>query len=477
MRSLLRFVLTALLAAQCVQAQSQAGQSQPDAGAQAAATASDLGYIPANGTSQDTEASAKTSDPNTPWLPITINGESPTVALAGELTRSNELRGGLTVTSGYDDNALAENGKPAGNASFSFMPSLSVEQSRIHTLFDLSYNPGFSANQASQLNTNTQAVNLNLQYRFTQYLTLRVHDVFSSSNNPYADATAGTDSVPGSVLHQPSEAVLTPFANRISNLGGVDLIYQLGPGAILGGSGTSDLLNYDNLAGGPGVQLIDSRSEGADLFYKHRVWYNQWIGVTYSYQRFTFSGGAEQTDTNTALLFYTIPVHSHLTLSVFGGAAYSVTNGQATIIPTVALPASSQQWLPNEGMTLSWQGEHTGISTTFSRSIAGGGGLFGTVDRYNGTVDIRQQFRPRWTGTLDLLYDNNRPIDFITSDEFRTLSAAVGLQHQIGEHLYFGFSYSRVHQVYGGLTAAQLFPDHNRTFLSISYLFNRPLGR
>lgn len=474
MRSALQFILVTFLAVGSAQGQTQAGHPE-NAGAPPAASAADLGYIPASGS---TEAAVTTSDPNTPWLPVTLNGELPTSAFAGELERSNTLRGGVTFATGYDDNALLENGKPVGNASFSFMPSLSLEQSRTHAFLDLSYNPGFTINQQlSQLNTNTQATAINFQYRFTQNLTVRVHDTFSSTNSPFVDSATSADSVPGSVLHQPSEPVLTPFANRTSNMGGVDLIDQLGERAILGGSASFSLLNYDNVAGGAGAQLIDSRSEGGELFYNHRVWSKQWIGVTYSFQSFTFNSGAEQTNSHSALLFYTIPLRSHVTLSLFGGATYSVTDGQVIIIPSVTMPASTQQWSPSGGMTLGWQGERTGMSATFNRSIAAGGGLFGTVDRYSGTVEVRRQLSRRWIGSLNCLYDNNRPIDFITANEFRTVAGGGSVERQIGQHLSFAVNYSRAHQIYGGLTAAQLFPDHNRAFVSISYLFNRPLGR
>jgi len=481
MRLFLKYLTILVLTAGWAHAQSQAteqtGKSAETGGAQAAGSAPDLGYIPQAGSAPDSEANADSADPVTPWLPAPMNGEAPTAALLGELERSNELSGGVTVTGGYDDNALEENGRPVDNATVSFMPTLSITQSRPRTLLDFSYFPGFTVSQASQLNTSTEAGRLNFQYRITKYWTLRAHDTFSSTNDPYGTVAEGNNSVPGSVLHQPSDSVLTPFVNRISNTAGLDLVYQLGAVSMVGGSGTSDLLTYNNVDGGPGVQLIDSRSEGGEFFYTRRLFPKQWIGLTYSYQRFTFSGGVEESDAHTALLFYTISIQRHLTLSLYGGAAYAMTDGEIAVLRSVTIPASSNQWLPNEGFTLEWQGLHTGMSASFSRGLSGGGGLFGTADRYNGACTVHHQFRPHWSANAGFSYDNDRPINLASGPEFRTVAGNVGLEHQLGEHLDFGATYSRVHQIYAGLTAAELFPDHNRAFLSVSYLFHRPLGR
>jgi len=473
MRSRFLFTLVAVFTAVLLHAQSQTGSNPPAAGQ----ASSDSGYIAAQDNPQS-ESPATPSDPSTPWLPVMINGESPIPAFSGELERGNTLRGGMSFSSGYDDNAALENGKAVDNVSYSFAPSISLQQSQARALWDLSYNPGFVVNQrVSELNSNTQAAGLNFQYRFSQYLTFRAHDNFSFTNSPFSDPTTEADSAPGSVLHPADASVLTPFARRVSNLGGVDLIYRAGEGTIIGGSGSSYLLNYDNLGGGPGIALIDTRISGGDAFYSHRLVPNQWIGLTYSFQRLDFNGGVEQTDSNSALLFYTITPRAHLTLSLFGGASYSQTTGQVAVISTLPLTASTQQWLPSAGVIVGWQGIRTGVSATFSRRVDGGGGLLGTVDRYNGSFEVRRQFAPRWMGTIGLLYDDDHPIDLTSEGTFRTLSATAGVQRQVGQNWTVGLNYSRVHQDYGIVSAAQLFPDHNRALLSISYFFSRPLGK
>src|SRR5690349_23881733 len=102
------------------------------------------------------------------------------------------------------------------------------------------------------------------------------------------------------MIPRPPRSTLFPYTTLFRSL-----VYQMGAGTIFGGSGSYSLLNYSNLQGGPGVQLIDSRTTGADIFYQHRLLPKHWIGLTYAFQRFTFNGGVEQSDTQSALVFYT----------------------------------------------------------------------------------------------------------------------------------------------------------------------------
>jgi hypothetical protein len=432
------------------------------------------GYIPFAGSSQDAEG-MDSSNPNTPWLPVLINGETPTPAFSGELERGNQISGGMTVASGYDDNALSQNGRQVGNTSFTFLPTLSWQQSRPRSLVDFNYSPGFTVNQRlSELNSSTQDAGLNAQFRLTEYSTLRIHDAFAVTNNGWASTSSD---IPGSVLHQPNQSVLTPLTRITSNQAGADLIQRVGTGTIVGGSGSYSLLNYSNVQGGPGVQLIDTRTVGTELFYLHRFLPRHWIGVTYGFERFTFNGGVEDTQSHSALLFDTITIQPHLTLSLFVGATHSHTDGFVTIgRSSTFVPSTPTQWSPDTGAVLSWEGERNSLAATVSRRVDSGGGILGTVDRLSVSAVLRRQLRPHWSGTISFGYDDNNPVDGAQFG-YRTVSGIVSVQRQIRRDLTIAASYARVHQSYGVVIPTQLFPDHNRALLSISYSFNRPLGR
>ena len=470
---LLSSLFVAMLCAAIALGQSQVSGSSTSSGtSSSSAPAAAYGYIPITDHSE-TDTSTDVSNPNTPWLPVLINGE--TVSLLGDIERSNQLSAGITIASGYDDNTLTQSDRQVGNASFSFLPSVAWHEARTRSLFDFNYSPGFTVNQQlPELNNETQNAGLNSQFRLTQNVTWRIHDAFVASNNGWANSNS---EIPSSALQQPNQQVLTPLANTISNLAGSDLVYQMGAGTILGGSGSYSLLNYSNLQGGPGVQLIDSRTTGADVFYQHRLLPKHWIGLTYGFQRFTFNGGVEESDAHSALLFYTAMIQPHFVVSLFGGATYTQTDGFVAIVTSeTTIPGTRTQWSPSAGATFGWQTPHTGITGTFSRRVDSGGGILGTVERMSGMATVQRQFSRNWTGTMSFVYDNNRPLEG-TEGEYRTLSGTVAVERRLGRQMNVTASYTRAHQTYGIAIPSQLFPDHNRAMLSISYLFSRPLGR
>jgi len=470
---LLSCLLVAVLSTATVLGQSQGnGSATSPSTSSSSAPAPAYGYIPLTSNAQ-TDTSTDVSNPNTPWLPVLINGEM--MPLLGEVERSNQLSIGMTVASGYDDNTLTQNDRQIGNASFSFLPSVSWHESRSRSLFDFNYSPGFTVNQKlPDLNNATHNAGLNSQFRLTQNVTWRIHDAFVASNSGW---TNSNPEIPGNALNEPNQQVLTPLANTVSNSAGTDLVYQMGAGTILGGSGSYSLLNYSNVQDGPGVQLIDSRKTGAEAFYQHRLLPKHWIGMTYGFQRFTFNGGVEETYTHSAFLFYTAMIQPHFVVSLFGGATHTQTDGFVAIVtsgPTT--PGTRTQWSPSAGATFGWETRHTGITATFSRRIDSGGGILGTVERNSGMATVQRQFSPNWTGTIGFVYDNNRPLDGV-GGEYRTLSGTVAVERRLGRQMSASASYTRAHQTYGIAIPTQLFPDHNRAMLSISYLFSRPLGQ
>ena len=470
---LLSSLLVAVLSAAIALGQAQGNGSTTSSGtSSSSAPPAAYGYIPLTNHTE-TDTSADVANPNTPWLPVLINGEA--VSLLGDIERSNQLSVGMTVASGYDDNALTQNTRQIENASFSFLPSVSWHESRTRSLFDLNYSPGFTVNQKlPELNSATHNAGINSQFRLTPNVTWRIHDTFVASNNGW---TNSNPEMPTNALHEPNQLVLTPLADTISNLAGTDLVYQMGAGTILGGSGSYSLLNYSNVQGGPGVQLIDSRTAGGDLFYQHQLLPKHWIGLTYGFQRFTFNGGVEETDTHSALMFYTAMIRPHFVVSLFGGGTYTQTDGFVAIATSAATPSGTRtQWSPSAGAIFGWETPHTGISATFSRRIDSGGGILGTVERTSGMATVQRQFSRNWTGTMSFVYDNNRPLESI-GGQYRTLSGTAAVERRLGRQMSVTASYTRAHQTYGTVIPTQLFPDHNRAMLSISYLFSRPLGR
>ena len=421
----------------------------------------------------------------TPWLPTAINGEYGSLQFASEAERSNILSGGLSLATGYDDNALSNNKDRIGNVSYAVMPFIAISESRTRHLWHFNYSPGFTFNQRLAQNyAASHNLDFSWQYRITERFTARVHENFIDETTSFDRLTENPLLPGGNVLHQPNDSVITPLTNRIGNLTNLDLIYQLGEGTTAGASGTFSKQSYKDTAQNTGTQLIDNETGSADAFYSHRFSPRNTLGFTYTFQKFATLGQIrEHSTSHSVLVFYTLNLKPNMALSFFGGPDRNVTNDQYTIIffPFI-IPISKTQsrWMVDGGMTFGWQGQRTSMRANFIRHVTDGGGLVGAVTAYSSSGDVRRQLTQRWTGIVGLSYGNNDPLSRAYGNAFWSTSATAGLQRSIGQKVTIGISYARDHQsyrTYGTPLLAPVLADHNRGWVTISYHFDRPLGR
>ncbi len=58
-----------------------------------------------------------------------------------------------------------------------------------------------------------------------------------------------------------------------------------------------------------------------------------------------------------------------------------------------------------------------------------------------------------------------------------TVTGAISVQRAFGEHIVAEAGYQRQHQSYGTIAVISALPDSDREYVSVSYQFQRPLGR
>ena len=75
------------------------------------------------------------------------------------------------------------------------------------------------------------------------------------------------------------------------------------------------------------------------------------------------------------------------------------------------------------------------------------------------------------------IYKNVTPLLTFGNPGGHSISGSVSVQHSIGEHFNAEAGYTRLHQSFGDIAVISGEPDTNREFISISYQFNRALGR
>lgn len=394
--------------------------------------------------------------------------------------RSNYLRGGMSFTSTYGNNAVATtNGQPINQMSYSVAPTMALDETTSRLHFGLSYSPGFTFyQQTSYLNATNQNASINLRYRLSPHVTLTANDgvqktssVFSQPDFPSSGAVSGG-------AQGANFSVIAPAAEILMNSGNISLNYQFSRNGMIGVSGTFSTLHYPNPTQVSG--LSDSGSQGGSVFYSLRVSPRHYLGATYQYQRLTSSQttGLNETQTDAILMFYTLYPSSHFSISFFGGPQYSDTI-QPPIAPlNLPLPAI-RAWTPSVGGSLGWQGHLHSFAMSYSHVISGGSGLFGAVHMDSASTSLRQQFTRTIGGSVTGSYVENDVIGSILAGAYsgHSLSGTVSVQKQFHQHVSLQLGYTRLHQDYSDVPVLSQTPNTNSEFVSLSYQFSRPLGR
>jgi hypothetical protein len=410
--------------------------------------------------------------------PPPVSGEAYSTSFTTD-TRSNFISGGLTLGTGYSSNILGgSSSNPTSDVSYTIWPSVGMNYSTSQMNAILRYSPGFTFYQhSSGLNQADQNVGVDFKWRFTPQFNISLRDSFQKTSNVFnqpdpLSATVVSGGVPAS-----NTAIIAPIANQLHNTAGVEMSYQLGAASMIGASGTFTSLAYPDPSEAVGV--YDSNSEGFSAFYSLRVKERHYLGVSYQYQNTdSYPGGTatgpqvdSTTKSQTVFMFYTLYLKPNLSVSVSGGPQH---------VDAVQYPQSSSSWSPLFVTSLSWQGEHTSIAGSYSRTVTGGGGLMGTFQSNILNLSGRWQFSRNWTVGLAGGYSDNNTLTptFIQSTPGgHSLSGTISLRRPLGENFSFETGYTRLQQNYSGVQAVSTTPNVNSVFLNVSYHFNRPLEK
>jgi len=424
-----------------------------------------------NGTAAANDAGA---DDSRMLTPAPVSGAAyPMIPESQE--RSNYLRAGVVFNTAYSDNVLGGiTAKPVSDVDYSVWPTIALDQttSRLHSV--LTYSPGFTFYQrTSGRNEADQNATLDVQYRLSPHVTASVRDSFEKSSNVFSqpDSFSGA-SVLGST-QVPTAAVIPPVADQLTNVANAELTYQFSRTGMIGGSGTFTNLHFPDPTEVPG--LYDSSSRGGSAFYNHRLSKKHYIGAQYQYfQTLAFPTGPEfETQTHTLFVFYTVYLKPTLSLSFSGGPQYYQALQGALI--------NSHSWSPASTASLGWQGLHTTFAANYSRTVTGAGGLLGAFESNTASVSARWQMTRTWNiGTAGnyAIYKDVLPVISSTSSEGgHSIFGTVSLRHPIGQYFDAELRYTRLHQSYSGIPLIATAPDTNIESISISYHFNRALGR
>lgn len=404
--------------------------------------------------------------------PPMVGIQTGTVTLGSE-ERSNYLRGSLVFTGAYSDNVLGSdvNGHPEGDASWSLGPRIELDKTTPRTAIALTYAPGFTFyNRISSRNEQDQNVSFASQFRLSEHVTLRAEDVFQKSSNVFNQPDLGgvVPVIPGT--SGSNDSVIAPVANRIGNLATTGLDYQFSRNQMVGVSAGFSLLNYPDSSQVPG--LYNSSSQEGSVYYALRTGRSNYLGVSYQYERLIADPGIGQDETqaHAFFAFYSKSFTPRVSVSVFGGPQYQSTSLLGF--------APTKSWQPYAGANLSWHSLRTAVGLNYLHQVASSGGLGTAVHLDTANVSVEQMLRRRLTATATGGWSQNNLIvpGVGGSANGHTLYASFAVRQQLGTHVSAMAGYAWLGQNYAIATFAGQ-PTTNREFISLSYEFERALGR
>jgi hypothetical protein len=401
--------------------------------------------------------------------PTPVSNQSYSMSFAIEEPRSNYLSGAIAFGSGYDDNIFMSTPQ-IHDVNYTISPSITLRQSRSLLQWDLNYSPQFTLYQNhSSYDQIGQNFASSLEYRLSPHVTLSLNDTFIRTSNTLGQLYQNPNDNTSNGTQPPPDVIITPLADRLSNVGSAEITYQFALNGMVGASGTFSELHYLNPDQAPG--LYDSSARSANAFYTHRLSGKHYIGASYSFQDLLASPGNAETQTNSVLLFYTLYLNPTSSIAVFAGPEHSVTAGIG--------PSALVMWSPVAGVSFGWQGAHTSFSAGLSQKISQGGGLAGAVRSRSADLSLRRQLTRNWTVALAGDYSKNTYLQTLSSSSTggHTFSANASISRSLGQHLELQLGYTRLQQNYSDLAAPNASSDRNRAWMSLSYQFQRPLGR
>jgi hypothetical protein len=397
--------------------------------------------------------------------PVSIDGYS--IEFTSEGERSNYLRGGLTFGSSYSNSVAPSGGQPTNGFSYSVGPFITLDQVRSRLSWDLSYTPGFTFYQKTSANNESDHnLALAVKYRLSPHVTFEVENHFSKTSN-FLNQNQNVAGEPSIGVPRGS-AVIAPIADQWRDISSAQLSYQFSPNGLIGATGSFSDLNYPNRSQVPGI--LDSTSSTGELFYTHRLSGKHYIGATYDYANLLSHPNGVRTEIHSVLAFYTLYLNSTTSFSVFAGPEHSDSrgNGQAPV----------RQWSPVVGGSFGWRRQHTSLAMSASRRVSGGEGLTSAVHSVSGNVVVRQQLSQSTTVGVSANYSLNKAFGLLPSTSNGNLiSATISFERRLGAHFGFDAAYTRLHQTYNNIAAISHSPDVDHALVSISYRFERPLGR
>lgn len=410
-------------------------------------------------------------------VPPSVSGQAYPL-LTGAEERSNYLTLGATAEVAYTDNVQSvSSSKPISDTIYSIRPLITLDRSTPGFRGKFTYNPGFAWYQpTTALNETDEVASTNLTYHPGPNVAVALQDSFLRSSSLFSAPLGFAGGGVSGGLPIQAAGALVAYADRISNVGKVGLTDQTAENAMFGLSGEYDVLDFPNPTQVNGI--YNSTAWGGSAFAAGRISPRQYLGGQVQHSRtVSFLKGTDSSVvTDNLLPFYTLYLRSSkastLSISVMGGPEHYT----ATEFPE----ANIEGWSGAGTVAIGWQGRLSSLAGSYSRYLTGGGGLPGAYLTNAATAYGRKELTRTWALNGSVTWANNTnetPLFPQSEPGGHSFLADVSIEHSFTRDLKAMVGYDRIQDVYAGIANVAFFPNANREYVSVTYQFNKPLGK
>ena len=265
--------------------------------------------------------------------------------------------------------------------------------------------------------------------------------------------------------------MISPFENQLTNSSNAGIHYQYGKNAMVGAGGSYSFQQYSQASTVTG--LNNEGTAGASGFFSRRIAGAHYVGVTYQFSKFVTHPFDTYTLTDTFFGFYTYYFSRSFSFSILGGPEHYTYWGTNT--------PSQGAWTPAVVGSFGWQTLRANVAANYSHMVTGAGGLVGTYHSDTAGLSASFAFSRMWSAGANVAYTlfNNVSPDLVGpyGTGGNGIFGGVHFDRRITERINAQAGYGHFHQDYAEIPSAATYPDSNRVSISITYQFNRPLGR
>jgi hypothetical protein len=406
--------------------------------------------------------------------PATMVGQSAGHGLLGDLQTPNYLKGGISVSQLFSDNAGLASTDRVNDVSYGIQSNLTLGHFTPRLSYDVGVVGGVVlSRKLSDRNQATESAVADLSYGLSQFVTLRLSDGFTNSTGLWSGATGGGNLSIGPGIGVVQQGNTSPFTygSFRTNNALAELSAQLNASSSAGVRATHLYTWFPSGANDPLVGTLYGGSVySAETYYNHQFTLRNFGGISLRGQLFDMDRTVGRTDTVSLLFMYGYNFRPNLSLSFFGGPELSTTDAPQGI-PAPVLPFPRRMWSPAAGTVFSVKGLKTGGSASYTHQISGGGGLLSAVTLDSVDAEVFRRYGRRFQLGPGFTYFLNTPI--VPSPTLRTYSGRLQATYQIGNIALSG-AYSRDNRTIVGSNASA---SADNVWLSFTYGFLKPLGR